>query len=438
MFVSSIQSIELYIIVHGEAIVLDFATTQSGQSFISNFVLQESKEVERQCSEHKLDSNEGETKEMASLDTDPILDKASNKKEPQKSSVGDLPNETPLNRLRRTTSSHSVHMAVRYHDKSRIFTNGSYLGAFAYLLQSEHIMTIQTTKPTIALSISWDNLDAFLNSVDSDVRLRFEVSLLQRSSGLWRVLLLPEGRKVFMKHLKQERNSENLEFWEAVERFRKRFRDTGLGYLDSRGISFSFSSRKSGHSSPKAFRKQEYSDQMESISSVNFEIVGPLDEKAQAFQATDEVKESVNEDENCVNGVKSNEDPTEDNGKEKENVESSADPSKLCSPTIELDVTEEKVDSEMGEMAMEIYLKYIEVGAISEVNVNGQNRQYLIDRVLSRDFSPDMFNSAQAEVFALMETDAYSRFRQSNLFDEFLLCTCQLHGEARDSELVHF
>jgi hypothetical protein len=74
----------------------------------------------------------------------------------------------------------------------------------------------------------------------------------------------------------------------------------------------------------------------------------------------------------------------------------------------------------MNRDALELVRKYIAAEAENSVNIRGETRAAILETVERGQLTPDLFLRAQSEVFSLMQTDSFQRFKQSPLFQEFL------------------
>ena len=80
------------------------------------------------------------------------------------------------------------------------------------------------------------------------------------------------------------------------------------------------------------------------------------------------------------------------------------------------------IDSQVERDALgqEIYESFVKSAAIEQVNLNSKNVQYVAQRVKSKCFDPDLYSACSEEILALMNSDSFKRFKQGDLFQEFL------------------
>ena len=71
-------------------------------------------------------------------------------------------------------------------------------------------------------------------------------------------------------------------------------------------------------------------------------------------------------------------------------------------------------------LGQEIYDKYIKSAAIEQVNLNSKNLRFVTELVSAGSFPPDLYISCAEEILSLMSSDSFKRFKDGNLFQEFL------------------
>lgn len=83
------------------------------------------------------------------------------------------------------------------------------------------------------------------------------------------------------------------------------------------------------------------------------------------------------------------------------------------------EIPEDNADKRV-EMGREIWNQFVKPGAAEQVNLNSSNLKFVREHVENNQFPPNLFQSCMDEILALMSTDSFKRFKQGDLFQEFL------------------
>ena len=69
--------------------------------------------------------------------------------------------------------------------------------------------------------------------------------------------------------------------------------------------------------------------------------------------------------------------------------------------------------SELRQQADRIFKKYISPMARTPVNISGAALRAISDRIRTEDISADMFSEASEQIFCLMNSDTFVRFKNT-------------------------
>jgi len=67
-----------------------------------------------------------------------------------------------------------------------------------------------------------------------------------------------------------------------------------------------------------------------------------------------------------------------------------------------------------------IYNEYVSPSAPRQVNIQGPTRKKVKEDIESGNVTLNTFDKAEQEILALLSTDTFARFKQSQLFQQFL------------------
>jgi len=67
-----------------------------------------------------------------------------------------------------------------------------------------------------------------------------------------------------------------------------------------------------------------------------------------------------------------------------------------------------------------IYNEYVSPAAPRQVNIQGPTRKKVKEDIESGNVTLNTFDKAEQEILALLSTDTFARFKQSQLFQQFL------------------
>ena len=81
----------------------------------------------------------------------------------------------------------------------------------------------------------------------------------------------------------------------------------------------------------------------------------------------------------------------------------------------------EQSRQELVENATRIYKRFVPENAEAQINIKSATRAKLAKDMSKKRITPNMFRSAQSEIYALMEADNYARFKAGPLFEQFLV-----------------
>jgi hypothetical protein len=68
----------------------------------------------------------------------------------------------------------------------------------------------------------------------------------------------------------------------------------------------------------------------------------------------------------------------------------------------------------------QIFNRYLAANAPEQVNINSHNRSEVEAGIAKAEFTSDLFVGSAADVFSLMASDSFKRFKQGDLFQQFL------------------
>lgn len=71
-------------------------------------------------------------------------------------------------------------------------------------------------------------------------------------------------------------------------------------------------------------------------------------------------------------------------------------------------------------LAEKIVKQFIRDGSDQEINLNSKNKLVVLNKVTANSFPVDLFDSCEEEILNLMNADSFKRFKNGNLFQEFL------------------
>eukprot|EP01006_Ploeotia_vitrea_P048887 TRINITY_DN67286_c7_g1_i1.p1 TRINITY_DN67286_c7_g1~~TRINITY_DN67286_c7_g1_i1.p1 ORF type:complete len:743 (+),score=360.85 TRINITY_DN67286_c7_g1_i1:38-2230(+) len=236
---------------------------------------------------------------------------------------------------------------------------GKYFGEIALVRECTRTATITTTKRCVILSITKANFEKFFERCP-EALADFEVKLARYDVAMRSVIYHPLGLHYFTQYLEREYSDENILFWMACRDYRHFGKKRNNSLAASKSTPANLHLLFTGKTHPKEL---------------------------------------------------------EDTGERKEDADVGGAAATASLSDVEL-TTEQR--SELLEQARAIMERFIVQDSPDQVNIKAEHRLAVEKAVAEGTVDLNTFVHCEREILMLIEADSFGRFKQSDLFRQFL------------------
>lgn len=276
---------------------------------------------------------------------------------------------------------------------------GKYFGEIALIRDTKRTATVRTKTRCVVLSITRDNFEKFFQECP-EALADFEVKLARYDVSLRSVIYHPLGLDYFTRFLMREYSAENIRFWRAAREYRHVGQTHTFNAQNSLPLSSTIPQGLSEIYKGTAPLPDEHREK--NIHDEDSDDEQPLSGRVHSMSRSSISMNAINVGINDRAVFDVEPDPTR------------------------------SVKEQLLDAAKKIVRQFITQDSEEQVNIHGDTRVYIEKKVISGDVDNTLFVAAEKEILALLERDSFSRFKQSDLFREFLS-----DAESYDEKMQH-